>query len=477
MEALVEVQREGIGALARVRWIRPPLGFLAFVKLIGHKLTPYQKQKYTEFLPVTPEELFLDRKGKNNETLFLWGKGSGKDYTASLYLAWVAYLLTSGINLRKYIGSGYPLNMPIHLVAVATTFAQSQEVLYAYLAPLMSQNPELFSEWRITKEFATHTGANVRILALHSKANSWEGLNPLVWVMDEASGYPEGNADSVYDVLRTSAITRYGNLYTGIIMSYPRFASTQVDFSLNLYERITKGEITTISADRAPTWVVRGQDKSLYDAEYEHDFVGASLRLECVPLAAEDAYFDPTRFRFAGSTELDIERPAASMLPTGVYSIGIDAGFERDCFGIAVARSHGNVIRVVGLQRYKPKEVNSLEVLSTLKTLQGVLGCPVYGDTFNAKLFSTYLHFVEKPITRTFYKNEYAWFRKMLYEGTILLPKEGAFVEEFKEELFSVFWRNGSVRHPPNGSKDLLDAVVMACIGLKENSGGNVYSI
>lgn len=466
-----------MGTLEKAKWVMPPLPFFKFIKLLGHKFTEYQEQRFREYLPITPHELFVDKGQKKQEIVFLWGKGSGKDYTMSLYLAWVAYLLTAAPNIRECLGSGYPRNMPIHLVAVATTFAQSQEVLYAYLAPLIEQNKEIFPGWKVTKEFAANVENNIRILALHSKANSWEGLNPFVWVMDEASGYPEGNANQVYDILHSSANTRYGRLYTGVIMSYPRFPSAEVDFTLGLYEKITSGQITSMAADRAPTWVVRGQEREVYAIDYERDPAGASLMLECIPIAAENALFNPQRFRFSGKASLDIENPTSSLLPTGVYSIGIDAGFEKDAFGIAVARKEGSIIRVVGLHRYAPKQINTLEVLTILKNLQGVLSAPVHGDSFNSKLFGLHLNFVEHPITKSFYKNEYLWFRKMLYEGMLILPAEGPYVSEFKQELFSVYWKNNTVKHPPGGSKDLLDAVVMAVVGLRDDSGGVVYSV
>ena len=102
---------------------------------------------------------------------------------------------------------------------------------------------------------------NLRLHSVHAANESWEGLNLLAWVMDEASAFRAagGNADNsgaVYGTLRTSANSRFASMrWVGIIISFPR---KQVnDFTFEKYKDAQTSP--TMYGDTGATWDINPQ--------------------------------------------------------------------------------------------------------------------------------------------------------------------------------------------------------------------------
>lgn len=102
---------------------------------------------------------------------------------------------------------------------------------------------------------------NLRLHSVHAANESWEGLNLLAWVMDEASAFRAAGgmtdiSGAVYGTLRTSAHSRFPSLrWIGMIISFPR---KQVgDFTLEKYKDAQTSP--TMFGDRGATWDVNPQ--------------------------------------------------------------------------------------------------------------------------------------------------------------------------------------------------------------------------
>ena len=96
----------------------------------------------------------------------------------------------------------------IDIVNVATNAQQSRQVFFSKLRSRLQS--------RCFKEFGPVIGAtmirfpniNLRLHSVHAANESWEGLNLLAWVMDEASAFRAAggmtdNSGAVYGTLRT----------------------------------------------------------------------------------------------------------------------------------------------------------------------------------------------------------------------------------------------------------------------------------
>lgn len=106
------------------------------------------------------------------------------------------------------------------------------------------------------------------ILTLDSEQESTEGLNLLCFTMDEADAFKAKtqvrNADKIFNMLQSSAESRFGSKYKGFIISFPR---TDRGFMMKMME-LAKVDLH-MYADRAFTWEVK---KEQYEKSGTFDF-------------------------------------------------------------------------------------------------------------------------------------------------------------------------------------------------------------
>lgn len=173
--------------------------------------------------------------------------------------AYICYVVNCLADPHTYFGLAKGEN--IDIVNVATNATQSRQVFFAKLKARLRSN--------CFKEFGPVLGAtmvqfpaiNLRLHSVHAANESWEGLNLLALVMDEASAFRASggladNAPAVYGTLRTSANSRFASMrWIGIIIS---FARKQVnDFTFDKYKEALKSP--TMFGDTGATWDINPQ--------------------------------------------------------------------------------------------------------------------------------------------------------------------------------------------------------------------------
>ena len=178
---------------------------------------------------------------------------------SSYLISYLCYVVCLLLDPHKYFGLAHSEN--IDIVNVATNAQQSRQVFFSKLKARLGA--------RCFKEFGPVIGAtmvrfpaiNLRLHSVHAANESWEGLNLLAWVMDEASAFRAagGNADNsgaVYGTLRTSANSRFASMrWVGIIISFPR---KQVnDFTFEKYKDAQTSP--TMYGDTGATWDINPQ--------------------------------------------------------------------------------------------------------------------------------------------------------------------------------------------------------------------------
>jgi hypothetical protein len=184
---------------------------------------------------------------------------------------------------HEYFKLAYGEN--IDIVNIASNAKQANDVFFTKLrarlkAPCFNQFKP-----RIGKAIITFPDIGLRLHSLHAANESWEGLNLLAWVMDEASAFQtlggKDNALNCYSTLSTSASSRFTEKrYIGIIISFPR---KQVgDFTLQKYEEAASDP--TMYADRASTFDVNPRfDRThpMYEPEVgDRDNLGHARRAQ-----------------------------------------------------------------------------------------------------------------------------------------------------------------------------------------------------
>lgn len=312
-------------------WREHPVDFDTFVLSREHLFLPplfdRQRAAVIALLGADPTRIFeapdpaREAARQYQLAVLLWGKGSGKDYLCSIVVAYLVYVLLCLRDPQGYFGLGPGENLDV--LNVAYNADQAKKVFF-------SKFKERLYRWRWLREnFDVHEGGRrkwarnkgkpivelndgevifprgIRCFSKHSQNESYEGLNVIAWVMDEASAFlsaaKKENAGKIYQTLRTSAASRFGMRWLGFIISYPRHAD---DFTMQKCAEARAHPEAGIYADGpASTWAInqmRGRDGMVevrpghhvpveLANDYTLDFEEALAKYECQPPLAKDA--------------------------------------------------------------------------------------------------------------------------------------------------------------------------------------------
>ena len=246
-----------------------------------------------------------------------WGKGGGKDSTVRVASIRVAYLLLCLKSPQRYFGM--PEDDSIHLLNIAVNAAQAQRAFFDPLVKMTQRG--WFKDKAEPKRDSIVYDKNIFAISGHSDAESQEGLNILLGVADEIDAFKakgemvgQGNrareastsAESILNMLKTSASTRFPQNYKRVAISYPRYLGSTIQ---NLTTQAQKdiqevGDSVSIYFASGPyaTWEVNPRIKGREDfaSDYRMDPDEAAAKYECKPTRATDAYFrNPIIFRNA----------------------------------------------------------------------------------------------------------------------------------------------------------------------------------
>ena len=331
------------------------------------------------------------------EIILEHGKGSGKDFVASRFIAYFAYVIlhiapTGPIwrTVQEFFGLAPDVELAI--VNVAPSGEHAKTVFFGqYLSrwfkhPMFAEfMPEIgtdrisfYTEEERAKSATTKNvkSAWLRLYSKHSKAAAFDGMNVLAWVMDESDDFMDTddspNADSVYGKLRGSAGTRFNDRWWGLVISYPRIKG---GFIQRAYARaiaaMARDGVNTstfghfgITADINPKF---DPNSNTVREDYLRDPRLARAMYMCEPMEAEEAFFTmPSKIDEAIDTnaipcayvkqkEIDFEVVAQERryyvsaevsdivrVPGWSYYLGGDAGKNGDAFAMAVFGVDGN---------------------------------------------------------------------------------------------------------------------------------------
>ena len=303
------------------------------------------------------------------EAVLLWGKGAGKDWLSARFIGWLAYVVMSlaGEPCRHF---GLATGSNLHCINTAPNEEMARNVFFSqYLMRVIESPP--FDQWRAqpgykaTKDDVLFPARGVEIKSMNSRSVSLEGKNVVGWVMDEADDFLDSEkrslAEDIHKVLRSSAGTRFGSRWVGLVITYTR---TEDGFAIKLKEDIETGGALGYFVDVAESWTVNpniSRDTPSIADDYRKDPRDAMARYECKPMATTDAFFeypekilqavDPTlqpiaewdtetisRFRDGGDEVQYINLNLWNIqgVPGHQYFIGVDGGERKDAYAIAV---------------------------------------------------------------------------------------------------------------------------------------------
>lgn len=245
-----------------------------------------------------------------------WGKGSGKDHVCRVASLRVAYMLLCLRNPQQYYSM--PDQDSIHLLNIASNSAQAYR---AFFKPMtMAVKRGWFADRAEPTQNAIQYAKHIEAVSGHSEAEGQEGLNLILGVADEIDAFKakdemigqgkkkreaSTSAESILDMLKTSASTRFPESYKRVAISFPRYLGSTIQ-RLTVEAREdnrTEGAASTyyVSGPLA-TWDVnpRVKGKHQFATDYRKDPDAAAAKYECKPVRATDAYFrNPQIFKMA----------------------------------------------------------------------------------------------------------------------------------------------------------------------------------
>jgi hypothetical protein len=267
-----------------------------------------------------------------NEIILQLGKGSGKDFTSTVACSYIVYKLLCLKDPAKYFGK--PSGDAIDLINVAINAQQAKNVFFKGFKTKIEKSPWFIGKYN-AKADSIEFDKSVTVYSGHSERESHEGLNLLLAVLDEISGFASeigtGNdqgktADNIYKAFRASVDSRFPDLGKVVLLSFPRypgdFISERYDaviaekesiekthrFIINpilpeedpdnyfdiswIEDQIISYKYPGVFALKKPTWEVN-PTRSVDDFKiaFLTDIGDAMQRFACVPTFASDAFF------------------------------------------------------------------------------------------------------------------------------------------------------------------------------------------
>jgi len=343
----------------------------------------YRKEDLMNIFGEEEGARYYDKYTKN-EIILQLGKGSGKDFTSTVACSYIVYKLLCLKDPAKYFGK--PSGDAIDLINVAINAQQAKNVFFKGFKSKIERSP-----WFVGKYYAKADSVefdkSITVYSGHSERESHEGLNLLLAVLDEISGFASevgtGNeqgktAENIYKAFRGSVDSRFPDLGKVVLLSFPRYPgdyiSEKYDAVIAEKEVIQRSHKFTINpllpedspdnsfeiswdedqilsynypgvfALKRPTWEVNPTRKiDDFMIAFMTDLGDAMMRFACVPTFASDAFFkqtDKVRSCMTLRNPIDNFRrfdEAFKPDPDKVYYVHADLAQKHDKCAVAIA--------------------------------------------------------------------------------------------------------------------------------------------
>ena len=474
-------------------------------------------------------KLYGEEEGKKrfkqtcNEVIAQLGKGSGKDYSSTISVSYIVYLLLCLKDPATYYGK--PPGDSIDILNIAINAQQASNVFFKGFKTRIDRSPWFVGKYE-AKASEMKFDKAITVHSAHSQREAWEGYNVIAVILDEISGFAQENttghdqaktADAIYDMYRASVISRFPDYGKVILLSFPRFKNDPIQKFYNsvigeketllrskllkidedLPDGIQSNEITVeweedhiISylypktyALKRPTWEVNPTKKiEDFRVEFYKDMLDALGRFACMPPEMVDAFF---------KSREKVEK-AFNIMHLGVdkfgrleewfkpeldkkYFIHVDLAQKHDHCAVALAHvekwvnvkvtneySQPAPIVVVDAVRYWTPTPDKSVDFTEVKDY--ILSLKTRGFNIGVCTFDRWnSHDMMQQLKQYGINTEILSVAKKHYDDMAMIVLEerlnGPHIELLIDELLQLKIMRDKVDHPRKGSKDLADAV------------------
>ena len=306
---LSQIQRDLVEAMSQIYKEED------LVRLMGEKEGREHHRKYTKA-----------------EVILQLGKGSGKDHTSTIGCAYLVYKLLCLKDPARYFGK--PPGDSIDIINIAINAQQAKNVFFKNFKTKIQRSPWFAGKYD-AKMDAVEFDKSITVYSGHSERESHEGLNLILAILDEISGFAQesvsGNenaktGDAIYKAFRASVDSRFPDYGKVILLSFPRYPG---DFISRRYDEVVAEKDVVIQthkfvinpdlphdnpdnvfeiewtedhilsykypgvyAIKRPTWEAN-PTRSIEDFKiaFMTDYADAMQRFACMPSYMSDAFF------------------------------------------------------------------------------------------------------------------------------------------------------------------------------------------
>ena len=456
------------------------------------------------------------------EIIMALGKGSGKDHTSTIGVAYAVYKLLCLKDPARYYGK--PSGDAIDIINVAINAQQAKNVFFKGFKNKIDKSP-WFQNKYYAKMDSIEFDKGITVYSGHSERESHEGLNLFMAILDEISGFAENatnpelgkTPDNIYKAFRGTVDSRFPDYGKVILLSFPRyhgdFISKKYDaavadkevigkshtFILNPElpadaegnqftieweeDHITQYKLPKVFALKRPTWEVNPTRRiEDFKVAFYTDPLDARMRFLCDPSISSDAFF---RNKERLSEAMTIRNPVDTVRrideswkpdPTKTYYVHADLAQRVDKCAVSVAHidrwvkiqvtdTFEQVVPVVVVDMiawWEPRKegpVNLSDVKNWIANLRRL------GLNLGMVTFDRWNSFdIQQELRDQGIKTDTLSVGKKHYEDLAMLVYEDRIalprIELLLTELTELKVVNDrKVDHPRKGSKDLSDAM------------------
>jgi len=309
---------------------QPPLSSIQYD--IVEAMSQIYKKEDLKVMYGSSEGARYYEKYTKNEIILQLGKGSGKDFTSTVACCYIVYKLLCLKDPARYFGK--PSGDAIDLINVAINAQQAKNVFFKGFKTKIERSPWFAGKYN-AKADSIEFDHSITVYSGHSERESHEGLNLLLAVLDEISGFASevgtGNeqgktAENIYKAFRGSVDSRFPDLGKLVLLSFPRYPGDFISKRYNdvileketiekthkfiLNEELPHDEpsnqfevtweedyivsykIPRVLALKKPTWEVNPTRKiEDFKLAFYTDLPDAMMRFACMPTYSSDAFF------------------------------------------------------------------------------------------------------------------------------------------------------------------------------------------
>jgi hypothetical protein len=457
------------------------------------------------------------------EVIAQLGKGSGKDYSSTIAVSYIVYLLLCLKDPAAYYGK--PPRDAIDILNIAINAQQANNVFFKGFKMRIESSPwfagkytDKASEIKFDKSITVHSG--------HSEREAWEGYNVLVVILDEISGFATENttghdqaktADAIYDMYRASVDSRFPDFGKVILLSFPRFKNDPIQ---KFYESVIAEKETVLRSERLkmdedlpdgtdgneitveweedhiisyaipkvyaikrPSWEVNPTKKiNDYKVEFYKNMPDALGRFACMPPEMIDAFFKSREKieKAFNNTAIAVDsfgrlEPWFAPDPDKEYFIHVDLAQKHD--HCAVSMSHvqkwvnvkvtetysqpAPIVEVDAVRYWTPTPDKSVDFT---EVKDYILSLRTAGFKIRLCTFDRWnSHDMMQQLKQYGINTEILSVAKKHYDDMAMVVLEerlhGPHIPLLIDELLQLKIMKDKVDHPRRGSKDLADAV------------------